>query len=189
MARSVLAWQVLSGQTPWSAMRAVQNRDRGQGWAAERGPGGAPEKDLGQNEKNEKSEKSEKNEKNQKSLGGMVMGMGDFGMMRVVVAGGRPPIPYCQTREMLLPPTCHATAAPATAAAAAAATAPGPNTDTRLAQAPRLRDNAKPLWPPAVCDLIERCWAGDPSKRPSFENIVAELEDSKGRGAFGVASA
>ena len=32
-------------------------------------------------------------------------------------------------------------------------------------------------WPPAFTDLITQCWHKDPSKRPSFDEVVAGLDE------------
>ena len=32
-------------------------------------------------------------------------------------------------------------------------------------------------WPPAFTSLLESCWHADPSKRPSFERILQELDN------------
>mmetsp|Transcript_13319 Transcript_13319/g.42238 ORF Transcript_13319/g.42238 Transcript_13319/m.42238 type:complete len:480 (-) Transcript_13319:119-1558(-) len=30
-------------------------------------------------------------------------------------------------------------------------------------------------WPPAICDIIRKCWAPDPKNRPSFEEVLEDL--------------
>jgi hypothetical protein len=41
---------------------------------------------------------------------------------------------------------------------------------------------------PFTKSLIERCWAGDPNKRPSFQKILHELRENRYQIASGVDS-